>query len=136
MVRDLVELGVADTPQYDPCEDEWQNAKMFPILEEEPEVTPLWGDQYVNAKILFLRRDRMARVTKISTSHLSTLFPIDNQTLLKIEHTVQASYYLPIFTLSPVTYISLPHSSYYCIMTLSFQQHNSIQFSYHEKGHQ
>ena len=29
-VRDLVELCIKDTPQYDPYEDKLQNAKMFP----------------------------------------------------------------------------------------------------------
>ena len=39
-LRDLVELGVKDTLQYDPYEDELQNAKAFPMLNEEPEITP------------------------------------------------------------------------------------------------
>ena len=43
-LRDLVELGVEDTPQYDPYEDESQNAQMFPMLDEQPEVTTERGD--------------------------------------------------------------------------------------------
>ena len=39
-LRDLVNLGVEETLQYDPYEDELQNAKMLCILHEEPEVTP------------------------------------------------------------------------------------------------
>ena len=61
MMGDLVELGAEDTLQFDPYEDESQNAKTFPILDEEPEVTLKWGGQYVNAEILLPRRDKMAR---------------------------------------------------------------------------
>ena len=34
MVRDLVEQHVEDIVQYDPYEDELQNVKMLPILDE------------------------------------------------------------------------------------------------------
>ena len=61
MVRDLVELGVEDMLQYNPHEDKSQNAKTFPILDKEPEVTPELGDQYVNETILLPRGDKMAR---------------------------------------------------------------------------
>ena len=43
MVSDLAYLGSEDMPQYDPYEDESQNAEMFHILDEEPEVIPEWG---------------------------------------------------------------------------------------------
>ena len=56
-LSDLVDLDVEETPQYDPYEDELQNAETFPMLDEEPEVTPEWGEQYVNAEILFQRGD-------------------------------------------------------------------------------
>ena len=42
-VRGLIELGVEDTLQYVPYEDESQNAEMFPILDKEPKVTQQWG---------------------------------------------------------------------------------------------
>ena len=42
-LRDLVGLCMEDTIQYDPYENKLQNAKMFPMLDEEPEVTPEWG---------------------------------------------------------------------------------------------
>ena len=58
---DLVELVVEDMLQYDPYEDKSQNAEIFPMLGKEPEVTPKWGDRYVNAEILLLRGDTMAR---------------------------------------------------------------------------
>ena len=61
MMRGLVELGVKDTLQYDPYEKKSQNAKMLPILDEEVEVTPEWGDQYVNAEILLPKGNRMTR---------------------------------------------------------------------------
>ena len=57
----LVELGVEDTPQYDQYDDKLQNAETFPMLDKEPEVTPEWGNQYVNAEILPPRGDKMAR---------------------------------------------------------------------------
>ena len=43
MVRDLVDLGVEDTLQYDPFEDESQNSITFHTLDEDPHVTPAWG---------------------------------------------------------------------------------------------
>ena len=43
MVRDLVELGVEDTPQYNPYEDKLHKVEIFPILDKEPEITLEWG---------------------------------------------------------------------------------------------
>ena len=59
-LSDLVNLGVEETPQYDPYEDKLQNAEIIPMLNEEPEVIPEWGDQYVNAEMLLSREDKMA----------------------------------------------------------------------------
>ena len=61
MVRDIVELGVDDTPQYDPYEEGLQNDETFPMLSEEPEVIPEWWNQDVNAEVLLPRGDRIAR---------------------------------------------------------------------------
>ena len=36
-LRDLDELGVEEYPQYNPYEDKLQNAKTFPMFDEEPE---------------------------------------------------------------------------------------------------
>ena len=36
----LVNLSLDDTLLYDPYEDKMQNAKRWPMLDEEPEVTP------------------------------------------------------------------------------------------------
>ena len=60
-VGDLKELGAEDKQQYDPYEVESQSAETFPILDEEPEITLKWGNQYVNAEILLPRGDAMAR---------------------------------------------------------------------------
>ena len=38
-LSNLVNLGVEKTPQYDPYEDKSQNAEMFLMLDEEPDVT-------------------------------------------------------------------------------------------------
>ena len=58
-MRDLVELGVEDTLQYEPYADsKWQN--IF-HLDKEPEITPKWGDQYINAGILLPRVDKIFR---------------------------------------------------------------------------
>ena len=55
MLKNFVKLGVEKTLQYDPNEDKMQNAETYPILDEEPVVTPKWGDQYINADILLPR---------------------------------------------------------------------------------
>ena len=61
VLRDFVNMGVEETPQNDSYENESQYAETFLILNEEPEVYLKWGDQYVNANILLLRGDEMAR---------------------------------------------------------------------------
>ena len=61
MMRYLVELGVEDTLQCNAYEDESQNAKTFPMLDEKSGITPNRGDHYVNAEILLPRGDRMTR---------------------------------------------------------------------------
>ena len=61
MVGDLAELGKEDMLQYDPYKDEMQNAETVPTLDEGLEVIPELGDQYLNACILLLRGDRMAK---------------------------------------------------------------------------
>ena len=44
IMRDLVKLDVKDTLQYDQFENALNNARTFSILDEEPEVTPEWGN--------------------------------------------------------------------------------------------
>ena len=59
--RELEDLGLEDTPQYDPYEDEAQNEQTFPQLAEELEPMPEVGDHYIGAEILLPRGDQMAR---------------------------------------------------------------------------
>ena len=59
--RELEDLGLEDTPQYDPYEDETQNEQSFPQLAEELEPMPEVGDLYIGAEILLPRGDQMAR---------------------------------------------------------------------------
>ena len=59
--RELEDLGLEDTPQYDPYEDETQNEQMLLQLAEELEPTPEAGDLYIGAEILLPRGDQMAR---------------------------------------------------------------------------
>ena len=60
-LSDLVDLGVEETLQYDPYENELKYVETFPMLDEEPDITPKWGDQYVTAEILLPRGDKMSR---------------------------------------------------------------------------
>ena len=59
--RDLEDIGLEDTPKYDPYEDEKQNKQSFSQLAEELEPTPEVGNQYIGAEILLPRGDQMAR---------------------------------------------------------------------------
>ena len=59
--RDLEDLGLEDTQQYDPFEDETQNEETFPQLVQELEPMPEVGDLYLGAEILLPRGDQLAR---------------------------------------------------------------------------
>ena len=59
--RYLEDLGLEDTPQCDPYEDETQNEQSFPQLAEELEPMPEVSDHYIGAEILLPRGDQMAR---------------------------------------------------------------------------
>ena len=54
-----------DSSQYDPYKDKLQNA----MLDEELEVTPELGDQYVNAEILLPREEKMAWGQMVCQKH-------------------------------------------------------------------
>ena len=56
--RELENLGLEDTPQYDPYKDEAQNEQTLPQLVEELEPTPEVGDLYIGAEILLPRGKR------------------------------------------------------------------------------
>ena len=55
---ELEDLGLQDTSQYDPYEDETQNEQSFPQLAQELELMPEVGDLYVGAEIFFLEETR------------------------------------------------------------------------------
>ena len=57
----MEDIGLENTPLYDPCEDETQNDQTFPQLAEELEPMPLVGDHYIGAEIVLPRGDEMAR---------------------------------------------------------------------------
>ena len=59
--RELEDLGLEDTLQYDPYEGEAHNEQTFPQLVEELELMPEVGDLYIGADILLPRGDQMAR---------------------------------------------------------------------------
>ena len=55
--KELEDVGLENTPQYDPYEDETQNEQSFPQLEEELEPMPDVGDYYKGAEMLLPRGD-------------------------------------------------------------------------------
>ena len=69
MVGDQVELGAEDTLQYDPYGVNLQSVEMLTILDEEQEVTPEWGDQYVKSDSLLPRGNIMARGIVVHYKH-------------------------------------------------------------------
>ena len=54
-------MGLENTPQYDPFEDESQNKQIFPQLAEDLEPMPEVGNHYIGAEILIPRGNQMAR---------------------------------------------------------------------------
>ena len=50
--RELEDVGLEDTPQYNPYENEAQNEQMLPQQGEELEPMPEVGDHYIEAEIL------------------------------------------------------------------------------------
>ena len=58
--RELEDLGVEYTSQYDPYDNKTQNEQTFPQLVEKLEPIPEVGDLYIGAEILLPRGDQMA----------------------------------------------------------------------------
>ena len=58
MVVDLTDFGTEGMSKYFPYDNESKNVGIFPILDEEPEVTPELGEQYLNAKKNFTEREQ------------------------------------------------------------------------------
>ena len=59
--RELEDIGLENTPQYDPYEDETQNKQSFPHLAKELEPMSEVEDHYIGAEILLPRGNHMAR---------------------------------------------------------------------------
>ena len=59
--RELEDIGLKSTPQYDPYEDKMQNEQKFSQLAEELKPTPEVGNHYIGAEVLLPRGDKMAR---------------------------------------------------------------------------
>ena len=59
--RELGDIRLENTPQYDLYEDETQNEQTSPQLAEELEPMPKVGSYYIRAEILLPRGDKMAR---------------------------------------------------------------------------
>ena len=64
----MEDIGLENTPQYDPYEDESQNEQTFPKLAEELEPMPEVGDHYIGRKIPLPRVDEMARGCVVAQS--------------------------------------------------------------------
>ena len=58
--RKLEDIGLENTLQYDPYEDETQNDQIFPQLAEELEPMSEMEDHYIRAEILLPRGNKMA----------------------------------------------------------------------------
>ena len=58
---ELEDIGLENTSQYNPYENETQNEQMFPQLEEKLELMQDKGDHYIVSKILLPREDKMVR---------------------------------------------------------------------------
>ena len=67
--RDLEDIGLENAPQYDLYEDKMHNEQTFSQLAEELEPMSEAGDQYIEAEIMFPRRDEMARDHVVTQSH-------------------------------------------------------------------
>ena len=59
--RELEDIGLENTPQYDLYEDKTQIEQMFPQLIKELEPMQKVGDYYIVARILLPRWDEMVR---------------------------------------------------------------------------
>ena len=59
--RELEDIGLESTPQYDPYEDKTQNENSFPQLAEKREPMPEVGNHYRGGEILLPRGGQMVR---------------------------------------------------------------------------
>ena len=63
--RELENISLENTPQYDSCEDEMQNEQIFPYLADELDPMPEVGDHYIGVE----RGDNVARGHVVAWSH-------------------------------------------------------------------
>ena len=66
--KELEDIGLENTPQYDPYEDEMQNKQSFLQLAEELESMSEVGDHFIGAEIMLPRGDQMARSHVVAQS--------------------------------------------------------------------
>ena len=67
--RELEDIGLENTQQYDLYKDETQNKQKFPQLAEELEPMPEVRDYYIGAEIMLPRGDKMERGHVVAWSH-------------------------------------------------------------------
>ena len=70
--RDLEDIGLESTPQYDLYEDETQNDETSPQLTEELEPKPEVDDKYRVAEIMLPRGDKIVRGHVVAQSHYTS----------------------------------------------------------------
>ena len=59
--REMEDIGLESTPQYNPYENETQNEQTFPQLTEEVEPMAEVGDHFIGAEMLLPRGGEMTR---------------------------------------------------------------------------
>ena len=67
--RELEDIGLENTPEYDPYEDETQNEHIFPQLAKELEPMPEVGDHHIGADMLLPIGDQMTQGHVVAWSH-------------------------------------------------------------------
>ena len=67
--KELEDLGLENTPQYDLYEDKTQNKQAFPQLAEELKTMQEMGDHYIGVEILLPRGDETIRDHVVVDNH-------------------------------------------------------------------
>ena len=67
--QQLKDIGLQNTPQYDPHENETQNKPTFSQLGKELESTPEEGDHYTGAEIMLPIGDKIARGNVVAPAY-------------------------------------------------------------------
>ena len=66
---ELEDIGLENTPQYDPYGNEAQNKQTFSQLADKLKLKPEVVDHNIGTEILLLRKDEMARGHVVAGSH-------------------------------------------------------------------